>query len=57
MAVQTTAQQIFIGVITGVVVMLIVGYMQRKIITPPVAQQQDENWYTKAYENVYGWFG
>lgn len=54
----TTTQQIVVGVITGVIVMIIAGYLQRKFITPPVAQQtEQENWYTEAYKSVYGWFG
>jgi uncharacterized membrane protein len=55
----TTMQQIMIGVITGVIVMIIAGYLQRKFITPPVAQQnnQEQSWYSEAYKSVYGWFG
>jgi len=53
----TTTQQIVVGVITGVIVMIIAGYLQRKFITPPVAQTEQENWYSEAYKSVYGWFG
>lgn len=54
---QTTTQQIFIGVITGVTVMLVASYFQRKITPPPVAKEEEKNWYSEVYKDVYGWFG
>lgn len=53
----TTTQQIIVGVITGVIVMLVASYLQRRFISPPVAQntKENSNWYENIFSNVGVW--
>lgn len=58
MTAQGLGQQIVIGVVIGVTVMVIMAFLERKnIIPPPVAQQPEEqSIYGSLGETVSGWF-
>lgn len=58
MTAQNLGQQIVVGVVIGVAVMVVMAYLQRKnILPPPVAQEPEEKpWYESIYGSVEGFW-